>query len=327
MPRLPRKTQALLAFLALEQDRHITREVMAELLWPYRGPQQARHSLRQALLTLSKTLPRKEPTVVSQDGRLALARDIMVDAQRLRCVPQDATRDELKAAADSYDGALLQHFPAVSPDFDHWLEGMRLALDDDALDVLGRLSDSALAAGDVDEAIAVAERMLAIDPLREDVHRRLMRACNSAGRRAEALRHYNAATELLGRELAISPSRETEALAKQIRSELDAAPTPAAVRARSNEAPHIAVLPFHQFGATALPSHWADGLVADITSQLASLRELSVISHGSTLTLRDVNADPCEVGRKLGARYLVRGAIAGPDIMMTPEKELVAKFG
>ncbi len=56
MPRLPRKTQALLAFLALEQDRHITREAVAELLWPDRGTKQARHSLRQTLLTLSKAV-------------------------------------------------------------------------------------------------------------------------------------------------------------------------------------------------------------------------------------------------------------------------------
>ncbi len=100
---------------------------------------------------------------------------------------------------------------------------------------LGGCPDAALAAGDPDEAIASAERMLVIDPLREDVHRRLMRACASAGRRTEALRHYNAATELLGRELAVTPSPETEALAKQIRAELNATPIPATARVSSNE--------------------------------------------------------------------------------------------
>src|SRR6516165_11339054 len=50
--RLPRKADALLALLALQPGRPIARETVADFLWTDRGPEQARHSLRQTLLVL-----------------------------------------------------------------------------------------------------------------------------------------------------------------------------------------------------------------------------------------------------------------------------------
>lgn len=72
--------------------------------------------------------------------------------------------------------------------------------------------------------------------------------------------------------------------------------------------PFVAVLPFAQLGVEAVPSHVSDGMAADIVCQLAGLRELRVISHGSTLGLRGAAADPIDAGRRLGARYVARGA-------------------
>jgi DNA-binding SARP family transcriptional activator len=54
--RLPRKADALLALLALQPGRPITREAVADFLWTDRGPAQARHSLRQTLLVLRRNL-------------------------------------------------------------------------------------------------------------------------------------------------------------------------------------------------------------------------------------------------------------------------------
>jgi adenylate cyclase len=73
-------------------------------------------------------------------------------------------------------------------------------------------------------------------------------------------------------------------------------------------APLVAVLPFDQFGETRVPDHITEGMVADIVCQLAGLRELRVISHGSTLNLRGSATDPLDAGRRLGARYVARGA-------------------
>jgi adenylate cyclase len=73
--------------------------------------------------------------------------------------------------------------------------------------------------------------------------------------------------------------------------------------------PVVAVLPFQQFDGNALPRHISDGIATDIICQLAGLRDLSVISHGSTLGLRDASGDSRELGRRLGAQYVIRGAL------------------
>ncbi len=55
-------------------------------------------------------------------------------------------------------------------------------------------------------------RLLALDPLREDVHRLLMRLHARAGRRNAALRQYRACADALGRDLGVAPEDETTGL-------------------------------------------------------------------------------------------------------------------
>ena len=50
--KTPRKARALLAYLAAQGGRAVSRERLADLLWPYQGTDQARHSLREAIPTL-----------------------------------------------------------------------------------------------------------------------------------------------------------------------------------------------------------------------------------------------------------------------------------
>ena len=52
----PKKARALLAFLAAQRGQTVSRERLADLLWPYQGSGQARHGLRNCLLELRKAL-------------------------------------------------------------------------------------------------------------------------------------------------------------------------------------------------------------------------------------------------------------------------------
>ncbi len=56
-----RKTQALLAYLALPPGEPRSRDKLVALLWSDRGEQQARASLRQALVKLRRALDGLEP--------------------------------------------------------------------------------------------------------------------------------------------------------------------------------------------------------------------------------------------------------------------------
>src|SRR5882724_6098425 len=54
--KVPKKARALLAYLAAQGGQMVSRERLADLLWPYQGSEQARHSLRNCLLELRKAL-------------------------------------------------------------------------------------------------------------------------------------------------------------------------------------------------------------------------------------------------------------------------------
>src|SRR5437016_8307702 len=54
--KVPKKARALLAYLAAQGGQAVSRERLADLLWPYQGSEQARHSLRNCLLELRKAL-------------------------------------------------------------------------------------------------------------------------------------------------------------------------------------------------------------------------------------------------------------------------------
>jgi TolB-like protein/Tfp pilus assembly protein PilF len=141
------------------------------------------------------------------------------------------------------------------------------------------------------------------------------------------MRVYNEAKALLRRDMDVTPAPETEALVARIRDEWAAdtiappvRPTVPAAPGRSGP-PRIAVLPLRQFLDRPLASHISDGIAADIISQLAGLRELTVISHGSTVSLRDAAMDPAAIGRKLNAQYLVVCNLrrAGDRLRLTTE--------
>lgn len=323
-PALPLKARALLAYLAAQGGRRASRETLGELLWSGRGAAQVGHSLRQALFDLRYRLAR-HGVIAVREGDVLLDPSVACDLHDFLSGAGAGDRAGLAAAAAAYTGPLLDGFSPLANDFEDWLTLTRARLQNHALDVLGRLATLCTEAGDPAAALAAIERMFALDPLREDIHRRLLEACAAAGRRAEAMRYYEQIVAILRRDLGIAPARETRELAQRLRREMDPLPedaTPApAFPVPRTLGPPIAVLPFRQIGAEAVPSHLHQGLVTDIVCQLAGLRELSVISHGSTLGLQDGEQDPRAVGRMLGARYVVRGAMVrlGALLRLTTE--------
>ena len=75
------------------------------------------------------------------------------------------------------------------------------------------------------------------------------------------------------------------------------------------ELPSIAVMPLQNLGYDEDSQYFADGVVEDIISSLASLKELIVISRASTIALDKNITDPREIGRILDVRYVLNGAI------------------
>jgi adenylate cyclase len=86
--------------------------------------------------------------------------------------------------------------------------------------------------------------------------------------------------------------------------------------------PSIAVLPLQNIGGDPADDYFCDGCVEDITLSLSGLRELMVISRGSTLAYRGRQADPREVGRMFGVRYVLSGSLRRSDRSVRVSVEL-----
>lgn len=73
--------------------------------------------------------------------------------------------------------------------------------------------------------------------------------------------------------------------------------------------PSIVVLPFDSAESEAESGNFARGLAHDIMTRLARTRSFFVIARGSAFKLGPGPHDVCDVGRKLGIRYVVQGYV------------------
>ena len=218
LPLTARKAQALLAYLAVRPGSSHPRDKLSTLLWPETSDNQARQSLRVALVALRRALPATRPPILVAEGEslaiTASAVDVDVAAFE-RCI-EEGTPDALAEAARLYQGDFLEGFRVTEPLFEDWLRTERARLHELALEGLARLLQHQRAAGPTDAAIRTCLRLLALDPLQEPVHRALMQLYADLGRRGAALRQYQFCVGLLQRELRVEPEPETRALYRQL---------------------------------------------------------------------------------------------------------------
>ncbi len=73
--------------------------------------------------------------------------------------------------------------------------------------------------------------------------------------------------------------------------------------------PAVAVLPFQDVNAAIGQSHIGNGILEEIATSLAALKELLVISPMSTLRYRGLMPDIGLVAQELGIRYVISGSI------------------
>ena len=106
--RLPRrKAQALLAYLALRPGHRFSRDVLTALLWGDVPADQARHSLRQALLALRRALPPGSlATILVEGDQIALdPRGVEVDVAVFEQLAAGHRLEDLERAIVLYRGA------------------------------------------------------------------------------------------------------------------------------------------------------------------------------------------------------------------------------
>jgi DNA-binding SARP family transcriptional activator len=206
-----RKSQALLAYLAMKPSQHVSREKLAGLLWSSTGPDQARQSLRQTLSTIRKELSQiapKQKLLIEEGDLLSLDASVTCDVPELESLIAAGTEEALKKAIDLYRGDFLEGFVINEERFDQFVIGERDRLHRLALRAHGQLVELQMRRGALDEAIGTAQRSLRLDILQEPMHRALMRLYLESGDVVEALQQYETCAKVLKRELRIEPDTE-----------------------------------------------------------------------------------------------------------------------
>jgi TolB-like protein/DNA-binding SARP family transcriptional activator/Tfp pilus assembly protein PilF len=171
-----RKGLALLAYLAMNAGRPVSRAVLADLLWGDRVEAQARQSLRQAILTLRRDLGPTWSSLLSVDDQslsLAVEADD-VDALQFAACTASPDPTHRHRCLDIPWGPFLDKFSVGTEPFDEWVVAERHRLDTIATRVFSDLAKQFDSAGDGERAIVALERLIAIDPADEDRLRRLL---------------------------------------------------------------------------------------------------------------------------------------------------------
>jgi predicted ATPase/DNA-binding SARP family transcriptional activator/class 3 adenylate cyclase len=217
------KTAALLAYLAFYQHRPHPREVLAELLWPERPPKAGRDSLNTALSSLRRQL---EPPGVPR-GAVLQADRVAVQLNPLT-VQTDVAEFEaaLRAAVDARSAAerarwlieavALYRGELLPGHYDDWIGPEQQRLSDRLIQALTELARYREQEADYPSAIEYACRAVAAAPLREEVHRDLIRVYAAAGQVSAALRQYGELERVLRAELGCTPSAATRRLMREI---------------------------------------------------------------------------------------------------------------
>jgi DNA-binding SARP family transcriptional activator len=214
-----KKSQALLAYLAIKPGQHVSREKLAGLLWSSTGPDQARQSLRQTLSSVRKDLSHIAPDhklLIEESDLLSLDRSVSCDVAEMESLIAVGTEEALKNAIDLYRGDFLDGFSINEERFDQFVTGERDRLHRVALRAHAQLVDLQSKRGALDEAIGIAQASLRLDVLQEPMHRTLMRLYLQSGDVVEALQQYESCAKVLKRELRIEPDAETKALQREI---------------------------------------------------------------------------------------------------------------
>jgi DNA-binding SARP family transcriptional activator len=202
-----RRPADLLRLVAISPGRSLTREEAVAALWPDKEPSSGANNLHRALYDLRQILGGRALDI--ERGRLTLDPGVWVDVDAFERAAAAGTREGLVEAVALYRGDL-------SPEgAEPWLAQRRKELRERFAAAAAPLAREAAQLGDAGAAVPLLRRILEVDPLREEAHRDLMRLLALAGRRAEALRAFDACEGAL-RAAGRPPSADTGALRQAI---------------------------------------------------------------------------------------------------------------
>jgi len=200
-----RKAQSLLAYLVLNMGGKHRREKLAGLLWPDNSEDNARTKLRYALWKLRKTIGDQyfltDKITIGFDPNS----DFWLDCSILEGDhPERLSIPKLRKMISLYEGELLPGF------YEDWVilerERLQASFEQRIQILLQRLIDEERWR----EVLEWGEHWISLSQSPEPAFRALMVAHSQLGDVSSALSAYQRCTQILGEELGVEPSKETQ---------------------------------------------------------------------------------------------------------------------
>jgi DNA-binding SARP family transcriptional activator len=228
-----RQGRHLLGFLVAHRGRTVSRDALAEVLWPGQAAAAAESRLRP-LLSRVRSLVGADSLQGRSELRLVLPADARVDVENAAqgihaaeaAIAQGRGRDAWLPARIAWSVSSRTFLAGLEAD---WIEERRRDLEEVRLRALEAIARIGLELGSTElaEGERAARSLVESAPFRESGHRLLMEILAARTNTAEALRVYDALRLRLRDELGVAPSAELQALHERLLSG-----TPSGVRAR-----------------------------------------------------------------------------------------------
>lgn len=253
-----RLVQTLIRVLVSRRGSFVSKDVLAEALWPERLPADPAANI-EVLVSRARRALGDPSLILTVPGGYAFAGQgpCLVDAEEFTAAVR-AGGEELAAsrpavalrrfreALDRWEGE-----PLAEDAYADWAQDYRRTLARVHLEALEGSATASLAAGQPGEAVAAAEQAVILEPLREASQLLLVEALAASGDQAAALATFAAFRERLAAELGLDSSPRALELERRIlRGQHHPDPAragraPSAIAARPRPArPPVAEIPF-----------------------------------------------------------------------------------
>ncbi len=221
---LPQKAKGILVYAACLQ-RPLRRDTLAEMFWTDQTQERANGNLRMALMKL-----REAAAGQVEITRSTVEVDAWVDAnlfeetwrvlrgafQREKQLSRPQTQ-QLEQLTEWYTGDFLSDlYVSDSEQFENWQQQQRMSLRTQFIQAADTLVGLCLETHNYALGIRHAQRLLTVEPLREESYRQLMRLLALSGDRSAALKQFEACQRVIHDELGVEPEAETLNLYEQI---------------------------------------------------------------------------------------------------------------
>ncbi len=202
------KVQALFCYLVIKKQT--TREELSGLLWPDMEESVARKNLRNAIYKLKRVFGKEEVIDFLNKSTIIFSENIIIDTDVDKFI---SNKDEI----DIYKGEFLKgYMPKDAENFEKWIFETREYLQGIYIKRLKEQIELEENNKNYDKVEQYSKLIIKMDEFNEEAYRNLILCYKDQGKFNSAIELYNKLSDILNKELSITPDVKTTKIFKEM---------------------------------------------------------------------------------------------------------------